>query len=179
MNKKNKVFIATSIDGFIADKNGNIDWLHTLHNPNKDDMGYMEFISGCDAIVMGRTTFETVLSFDIPWSYEIPVFVLSSQLNNLPPHLADKAHLVKGSLHEVLAEIHRKGYNQLYIDGGTTIRSFLSKDLIDEITLTTIPILLGGGAPLFGDLPQELNFELLETRSYLNQVVQRHYQRKK
>jgi len=86
--------------------------------------------------------------------------------------------LVKGTLTEVLDQIHGRGYKKLYIDGGTTIGNFLKEDLIDEMFLTTIPILLGGGSPLFGDLPNELEFELMGTKTFLNQIIQRHYKRK-
>jgi dihydrofolate reductase len=175
----NKVFIATSLDGFIADKNGGIDWLHSIPNPDNNDMGYVEFTNGVDALLMGRTTFETVIGFDVPWPYNKPVFVLSNKLKEIPKSLKDKAFLVNGSLTDVLAGIHRKGYERLYIDGGTTIRSFLTEDLIDEMVLTTIPILLGGGSSLFGELPKELNFELIGTKTFLNQISQRHYKRKK
>ncbi len=80
---------------------------------------------------------------------------------------------------EILEQIHEKGFNQLYIDGGNTIRNFLKEDLIDEITLTTIPVLLGGGTPLFTELPNELKFEPIATQTYLNQIAQNHYRRKK
>ena len=80
---------------------------------------------------------------------------------------------------EILDQIHTKGYNRLYIDGGTTIRNFLKEDLIDEMFLTTIPVLLGGGTSLFSELPNELKFELIETTTYLNQITQNHYKRKK
>jgi len=179
MNKKNSVFIATSLDGFITDKNGGIDWLHSIPNPENDDLGYMEFNNGIDALVMGRTTFETVIGFDIPWPYSKPVFVLSNKLKEIPESHKEKAFLVHGTLTEILEQIHGKGYGRLYIDGGTTIRSFLKEDLIDEMVLTTIPILLGGGSSLFGDLPNELNFELIGTKTFLNQLSQRHYKRKK
>jgi dihydrofolate reductase len=179
MNKKNSVFIATSLDGFIADKNGGVEWLHSIPNPDNNDMGYVEFNNGIDALVMGRTTFETVIGFDVPWPYNKPVFVLSNKLKEIPESHKDKAFLVNGSLTEILEQIHGKGYGRLYIDGGTTIRSFLKEDLIDEMVLTTIPILLGGGSSLFGDLPNELNFELIGTKTFLNQISQRHYKRKK
>ncbi|BDW93297.1 diacylglycerol kinase [Flagellimonas marinaquae] len=179
MDKKNSVFIATSLDGYIADKNGGIDWLHSILNPDNDDMGYVEFTNGIDALVMGRTTFETVVGFDVPWPYNKPVFVLSNKLKEIPEPHKDKAFLVNGTLTEILEQIHRKGYGRLYIDGGTTIRNFLKEDLIDEMVLTTIPILLGGGSSLFGDLPNELNFELIGTKTFLNQISQRHYKRKK
>ncbi len=179
MNKKNSVFIATSLDGFIADKNGEIDWLNSISNPDNNDMGYVKFIKEIDALVMGRTTFETVCGFDVDWPYNKPVFVLSTQLKEIPESHKGKAILINGTLTEVLEKINEKGFYRLYIDGGTTISNFLKKDLIDEIILTTIPILLGGGFSLFTELPNELKFELIETKTYLNQVTQTHYRRKK
>lgn len=179
MNKKNSVFIATSIDGYIADKNGGIDWLHSIPNPKNDDMGYVEFTNDIDALVMGRTTFETVCGFDIDWPYDKPVFVLSNKLKEIPESHRGKAFLVKGTLTEILDQIYEKGLNKLYIDGGTTIRNFLKKDLIDEMVITKIPVLLGGGSSLFAELPNELKFELIGTKTYLNQITQNHYKRKK
>lgn len=176
---KNSVFIATSLDGRIADANGGIDWLHSIPNPDGDDMGYGDFMSNIDAIVMGRNTFETVCSFDIEWPYNVPVFVLSNTINEVPIKLNDKVFLVKGSITEILDHIHSKGHNRLYIDGGTTIRSFLKEDLIDEMIITTIPVLLGGGVPLFSDLPQKMYFSLAKTSTYLNTITQNHYLRKK
>ncbi|GMQ31660.1 dihydrofolate reductase family protein [Algoriphagus confluentis] len=175
MMKKNKVFIATSLDGFIADREGGIDWLHSIPSPEHNDMGYSAFISGIDALVMGRTTFETVCGFDIPWPYTQPVFVLSNSLSSIPDSYSGKAELVRGSLQEILSEIHAKGYFQLYIDGGKTIQSFLKEDLIDELTLTTIPVLLGGGIPLFSELPRRLDFACVESKLYLDKVAQNRY----
>jgi dihydrofolate reductase len=177
MTKKNSVFIATSLDGYIADKNGGIDWLHSIPNPNNDDMGYVEFTKDIDALVMGRTTFETVCGFDVDWPYTKPVFVLSNTLNELPESHKGKAFLIKGSLTEILEQIYQKGYYRLYIDGGTTIRNFLKADLIDEMQITTIPILLGGGPPLFSELPKGLKFELVKAKTFLNQITQNHYKR--
>lgn len=179
MNNKNTVFIATSLDGYIADKNGGIDWLHSIPNPDHDDMGYVAFMKDVDALVMGRTTFETVCSFDIDWPYDKPVFVLSDTLKELPESHAGKTFLVKGTLTEILEQINEKGFHRLYVDGGTTIRNFLKADLIDEMVITTIPILLGGGAPLFSELPKELEFDLISSKTFLNQVTQSHYKRKK
>lgn len=179
MEQKNNVFIATSIDGYIADKNDGLDWLQFVPNPDQDDMGYTEFTKGIDALVMGRTTFETILGFDVDWPYAKPVFVLSNKLEEIPASHKDKASLVKGTLTEILEEIHSKGYQRLYIDGGTTIRSFLKEDLIDEMVITRIPILLGGGTPLFTELPSELKFELMDSKTFLNQITQSHYKRKK
>ena len=179
MNKMNSIFIATSIDGFIADKNGGLDWLHSIPNSENNDMGYVEFTSRIDALVMGRKTFETVIGFDVPWPYSKPVFVLSNKLKEIPESHRDQAFLVKGTPAEILEQIHMKGYERLYIDGGTTIMSFLKADLIDEMILTTIPILLGGGSSLFAELPNELKFELVGTKTFLDQITQDHYKRKR
>ena len=142
VEKKNKVFIATSLDGYIADKDGGIDWLHSIPNPDNIDMGYEEFTSQIDALVMGRTTFETVCGFDMDWPYQKPVFVLSNSMTSIPTDYQDKAELVKGTLKEILERIYKKRCYRLYIDGGKTIHSFLKEDLIDEMTITIIPTLL-------------------------------------
>lgn len=179
MKKKNSVFIATSLDGFIADKDGGLDWLNSIPNPENIDMGYNSFTNQIDAFVMGRITFETVCGFDIEWHYQKPVFVLSNSLQEIPENLKEKVFLVKGTLPEVLEQIHRKGFHKLYIDGGKTIQSFLREDLIDEMIITTIPILLGSGFSLFGELTKQLNFECVSSKIFLNQIVQCHFRRKR
>jgi len=178
MSNRNIVFISKSLDGYIADKNDGLDWLHSIPNQDHIDMVYESLIKHIDALVMGRTTFETVCSFDCDWPYSKPVFVLSKTLEMIPEKYKDKAELVKGSLTNILREINRRGYSRLYIDGGATIQSFLKEDLIDELIITTIPILLGGGALLFSELPKELEFKHLESKVFLDEVVQNHYQRK-
>jgi len=179
MEKKNKVFIATSLDGYIADKNGKIDWLHSTPNPDNNDMGYGEFNAQIDALVMGRTTFETVLGFDIDWPYQIPVFVLSNTLTEIPEKYKGKAYLLRGTVKEILENIHKQGFYRLYIDGGKVIQSFLKEDLIDDMVITIIPTLLGTGVPLFSDLPDKLDFECINSRIYLDKIVQNHFRRLK
>ena len=179
VEKRNKVFIATSLDGYIADKNGGIDWLHSIPNPDNDDMGYEAFMSQVDALVMGRATFETVCGFDVEWPYKKPVFVLSDSLSELPEEYNDKAELVSGSLVKILTEIHGKGYGNLYIDGARTIQSFLKEDLIDEMTITIIPYLLGGGKSLFSELSIRLDFDCVGTKIFLEKIVQNRYVRKR
>ena len=154
-----------------------MDWLNTVPNPDHLDLGYEKFIKEVDAIVMGRSTFEAVSSFDIEWPYKIPVFVLSRTMDKVPEKYQENAEHLNGSLTEILDQIHEKGYIRLYIDGGTTIQNFLKEDLIDEIIITTIPILLGGGSLLFGELPNELKFEHLESHLYLDALVQDRYRR--
>jgi dihydrofolate reductase len=168
----NSVYIATSIDGYIADKNGKLGWLHSIPNPENIDMGYGKFLEQIDAVVMGRKTFETVCTFDIDWPYQKPVFVLSNTLKEIPGRYRDYANLVKGRLTDILERIHQNGNFRLYIDGGSTIRSFLKEDLIDEMVITIIPILLGGGIPLFSGLPNEIEFTCTRSELFLNTIVQ-------
>lgn len=174
----NRVFIACSLDGYIADRNGGIDWLNDIPNPDQIDMGYHAFMERTDALLMGRLTFEKVLSFGIDWPYDKPVFVWSSQLKSIPEELNEKVQLVSGTLATILFKIESKGYSQLYIDGGATIQAFLKADLIDELIITRIPVLLGGGIPLFGELPEMLSFSLVKSEVFLNQIVQDTYIRK-
>jgi dihydrofolate reductase len=173
----NKVFIATSLDGYIADKNGQIEWLHQVPNPTGDDMGYSQFMNEIDALIMGRVTFETVLGFDIEWPYQKPVFVLSSTIHEVPKKLENNVFLMKGDLEEILEKIHARGYQNLYIDGGTTIQHFLSADLIDELIITRIPVILGGGTPLFGQLKKSLEFKCIDTKHYVSAIDQAFYRR--
>ncbi len=176
--RENIVFIATSIDGYIADKEGGISYLEMIPNPDQVDMGYGALMERVDALVMGRNTYEKVLSFGIGWPYTKPVYVLSNSLESVPEEFQDKIELVKGTLSVVLNQIHAKGHHSLYIDGGKVIQQFLNEDLIDEIILTTIPILLGGGVPLFAHLPKELAFELKKSDVFLGEITQRIYVRK-
>jgi len=176
---KNKVFIACSLDGYIADRNGGIDWLNSVPNPDQEDLGYMPFMESVNALLMGRLTFEKVLSFGIPWPYDKPVFVWSSKLNEIPVELYGKVELVKGKPAELIRKLNDKGYRQIYIDGGRTIQTFLEEDLIDELTISRIPVLLGDGFPLFGELPAMLHFTLVRSEVFLGQIVQDTYIRKR
>lgn len=173
----NRVFIATSIDGYIADANNGVDWLHAIPNPENSDMGYAKHMQTIDAIVMGRNTFELVLSFGIEWPYIKPVFVLSQSLNQVPAGYKDKITLLNGEPKEITKQLAKLGYDNLYIDGGVTIQRFLQHDLIDEMVITTIPVVLGDGIPLFGKLPVLKEFRCTYTELFDNGVVQNHYTR--
>ncbi len=179
MQPKNIVFLGKSIDNYIAGKNGELDWLDMIPNPDQLDMGYNDLMNEIDAIVMGRTSFETVLGFGIDWPYTKPVFVLSYSIKEIPKNLKDKVTLLSGNETDVLDIIHKKGFNNLYIDGGSVVQNFLKQDLIDELRLTTLPIVLGDGIPLFDLLPKALEFEHTKTEVFYNQIVQSCYRRKK
>ena len=167
------VYIATSLDGFIARSDGDIEWLINIPNPDNSDFGYGEFISRIDAILMGRNTYETALSFE-PWPYNRPVFVLSNILENVPQELEGRAEIINGDLKDILNRLKAKRIKNLYIDGGRTIQSFLKEDLIDEMIITTVPILLGEGIPLFGHLEEDLKF-MCEKVEFISEYLVKHY----
>ncbi len=173
----NIVYIATSLDGYIAPPDGSLDWLDTVPNPDGDDLGWGEFIANIDAVVMGRLTFEVVQSFGIGWHYPVPGIILSSTLKELPDPFQTNNFLTSGDPSAVVEFAKKQGLENLYIDGGTTIQRFLQADLIDEMIITEIPILLGGGDRLFGVLDEYMRFELVESTTLLKQMVKRHYRR--
>lgn len=173
----NIVYIGTSIDGSIASPDGSLDWLASVPNPTGDDLGFAEFIERVDAVVMGRHTFETVIGFGSGWQYPIPGIILSATLSELPEEFAGQLTLMSGSPAEVVRFAEDLGHKDLYIDGGQTIQRFIAVDLIDEMIITEVPILLGGGDKLFGTHEQHLMFELIESEVLLNQMVKRRYRR--
>ncbi|CAM3961066.1 dihydrofolate reductase family protein [Vibrio neonatus] len=173
----NIVYIATSLDGYIADKNNQIDWLHDVPNPEQSDFGFADFMDRVDALVMGRNTFEMVLSFGIDWPYNKPVFVLSNTLKTVPENLQQKVFLISGELNKIISDLAQQGYKDLYIDGGKTVQSFLEQDLIDELIVTTIPVLLGGGISLFGNLEKPLQFKHIQAQRLADHMVKNRYLR--
>jgi len=174
---KASVYIGTSLDGFIAREDGDIGWLTKFADDDAVE-AYNEFISGVDSIIIGRGTFETVLSFS-DWPYQKPVFVLSSSLTELPDRLTERASLISMRPRQVLDHLSNLGFRSAYIDGGNVIQSFLEEDLIDELTIATVPVLLGSGIPLFGRLSHDLDFERRRTTTFSNGIVRSYYSRAK
>jgi len=169
-----RAFIAASADGFIAREDGALDWLERAHTgaPAGEDFGYADFVAGVDALVMGRRSFDTVRGFE-PWPYAaLPVIVLSRGGVDLPPVLQASVTTSAESPAALLWRLGREGPRSVYVDGGMLLQSFLRDGLIDELTLTTIPVLLGRGRPLFGPLPADVRLELLGQRRWEHGVVQ-------
>jgi dihydrofolate reductase len=168
------VFIAASLDGFIAREDGGLDWLEAA-NAAGEDHGYDAFIATVDGIVMGRKTFEVSLGFE-PWPYTRPLIVLSETLQpaDMPPFLAGQIAIAR-SVPEALAEADRQGWRRAYVDGGATIRAFLAHGAVQDMVITRIPVLLGRGLPLFGALAADLPLRHIETRSFPSGLVQSCY----
>ena len=174
---KASVYIGTSLDGYIARKNGDIDWLVQFANEEAID-AYHEFMKNIDVILIGRGTYEKVLSFP-SWPYNKKVFVASTSLKELSNTLKNKASIVSGTLSQILQQLSQEGFSSVYVDGGKLIQSFLNEDLIDELIISKVPILIGTGLPLFGDLNMDLPFTHLRTTVQKNQLVRSYYTRKR
>lgn len=176
MPTKCSVFIATSLDGFIARLDGDISWLtNSTYTIESEDFGIAEFYSSVDTLVMGRISYETALGFP-EWPYSrMRVMVLSHTTPNIPSALENNVEYMAGSPQDVLHRLEMDGARHVYVDGGKTIQGFLKAGLINEMTITTIPILLGSGIPLFGPLDQDIQMQLITSRAYPNGFVQTKY----
>jgi dihydrofolate reductase len=177
MNRPHHVFIATSLDGYIADAQGGVGFLDTFPMPENTDMGYYAFMEKVDALLMGRKSFETVLGFGVAWPYTKPVFVWSETLSEIPAELSEKAFLVQGNLQDVEEQIRSKGYERFYLDGGQVIQSFLQADKVASMTITTIPVLLGDGTRLFRTIANPTAFRCVSSTAYENGMAQQVFER--
>jgi dihydrofolate reductase len=171
---KTSAFIGVSLDGFIARKNGDLDWL-PYNGREGEDYGFRQFFGTVDALVMGRKTFENVLTSG-EWFYGTKkVIVLSTGKPEIPPELSDRVSLMNASPREVVETLTAQGARHLYIDGGNTVQRFLRAGLIGELTITTVPVLIGEGIPLFGPLEHDIRLVHLETRQFADGLVQSRY----
>lgn len=168
---KASIFVGTSLDGFIARADGTLDFLPP---DGGEPHGYDEFIATVDALVMGRKTFETVLTFDT-WPYgEKPVFVLSTRpLAPAPPEVV--VERMSGPPAEIVSQLAARGIRHIYVDGGITIQRFLQAGLIQRLIITRVPVLIGTGIPLFGALQHDIVLRHVGTRQYASGLVQSEY----
>lgn len=169
------VFIATSLDGFIARQDGDIDWLLQRDDPNEDH-GYDAFIADKDMIVMGRGSYEKMLTL-ATWPYDRPVLVLSKQLADapVPEALKGKVQFSSQAPKDAMARLAEQNVRRVYVDGGQLVQSFLRDGLVADMVITTVPVLLGSGRPLFGALPKDIALTLVSSRSFASGLVQSRY----
>ena len=166
------VFIGTSLDGFIARPNGELDWLLSFES---EPHGYNEFFASIDALVIGRKTFETVLAFE-SWPYgDKRVVVLSNQPLDFSSVRGGVVEQMAGTPAEIVARLAASGAHHLYIDGGITIQQFLRAGLIERLIITRVPVLIGEGVPLFGSVPNDIRLRHVATQHYPSGLVQSEY----
>ena len=171
------VFVGVSLDGFIARPNGDLDWLMGEGGGDSAEYGYNDFIADIDAIVMGRNTFQKVLTFD-KWYYDNKrVVVLSHRRLDLSAAQArgGTVEQMAGSPEEIVAKLAASGASRLYVDGGITIQQFLRAGLIHRLIISRLPVLIGEGIPLFGALPHDIRLNHIATRTFSGGMVQSEY----
>jgi dihydrofolate reductase len=167
------VFIGTSVDGFIARLNDDLDF---LPEGGGEPHGYNEFIASVDAIVIGRKTFEKVLSFKA-WPYgDKRVVILSSRPLDLSAAVGGIVEQMAGPPAEIVSQLAARGVHHLSIDGGITIQRFLRAGQIQRLIITRVPVLIGEGIPLFGTLPRDVRLRHVATRHYASGLVQSEYE---
>lgn len=172
---KVSVFVGTSLDGFIARTNGDLDWMQGQDGETGNDYGFGSFIARIDVIVMGRKTFEKALTFET-WPYEKPVIVLTRQNLKIPLELQKKVETMAGTPSEIVDRLAKRGLLRLYVDGGQTIQEFLNVGLVHELILSQLPILIGTGIPLFGPLQSDIRLKLVQTHAFSGGMVQTTYE---
>ena len=166
------VFIGTSVDGFIARPNGELDFLPP---DGGEPHGYNEFFASVDALVIGRKTFETVLAFPA-WPYgDKRVVVLSRQPLDLSAVRGGVVQQMAGPPAEIVARLAASGAHHLYVDGGITIQEFLRAGLVQRLVITRVPVLIGEGIPLFGALPHDVRLHHVRTQHYPSGLVKSEY----
>jgi dihydrofolate reductase len=176
--RKIRLYIATSIDGFIARENGSLDWLVELPNPGKTDHGYDEFIAGTDTVIMGRKTYKDVLGFGIEWPYaNCRTYIVTSDRNyNIGTENTFALHELN---QDSIAELRLNSTKNIWVvGGGEIITQFLNLDQIDEMTLCIAPVILGKGIKLFPGEPHETKFELVNSTPFETGIVNVTYRRK-
>ncbi|MGA2333960.1 MAG: dihydrofolate reductase family protein [Terriglobales bacterium] len=166
------VFIGISVDGFMARPNGDLDF---LPEGGGEPHGYDEFMASVDALVIGRKTFETVLTF-AKWPYgDKRVVVLSSRPLDLSAVRGGVVEQMAGPPSEIVSKLAASGAHHLYVDGGITIQGFLRAGLVQRLIITRVPVLIGDGIPLFGALPRDVRLHHVATKHYPSGLVQSEY----
>ena len=168
------VFIAASLDGYIARKDGDIEWL-IPYSEMGENHGYQSFTDSIDAIVMGRGSFEKALTFST-WLYDKPVIVMSRSLTDVPEPLASKVTIASQSPEGLMKDLAAQGLRRVYVDGGKIIQSFLRARLIADMIVTHVPVLLGSGIPLFGEQKEDIALRHVSTTSFPSGLVQSKYE---
>jgi dihydrofolate reductase len=170
---KVSVFIGTSVDGFIARLNGDLDFLPA---GGGEPHGYNEFMASVDTLVIGRKTFETVLAFP-EWPYgDKRVVVLSSRPIDFSTVCGGVVEQMSGAPAEIATKLAASGVQHIYVDGGITIQRFLRAGLVQRLVITRVPVLIGEGIPLFGALPRDLRLRHIATQHYPSGLVKSEYE---
>jgi len=178
------VYIATSADGYIATEDGGVEWLESAGKQDVDmgehgDMGFSDFMSSIDCMIMGRKSMEKISSFNLTpeqWPYgNMRIITLSHTVTQPPANLKGKVEMYAGDIPTLIAQLEKDGFKHAYVDGGTLITSFINLGLINEMILTQAPLLLGEGRPLFGKIDKQITLENAKATAFPNDFIQTQY----
>ena len=168
--RKIKLYIATTIDGYIASNDGDLDWLSEHSNPERHDYGYKDFFSSIDIVILGGNTYRGIISMDVLWPYrEKETYIVT----RTPFGVKENIHYITDNIIETISELRQKGGKDIWLVGGGKLTTMLlNSDLVDEMIITVIPIILGKGIALFPDYPKMSNWKAIEVHKFENGVSQ-------
>lgn len=174
--KKVKLYIAVSIDGYIARPDGDLEWLTGFPNPSKTDYGYKDFFASVDTVIMGNRTYQDILLMDVLWPYkDMETYVVTHHAQETKENI----RFISENVVETISGLRKKDGKDIWLVGGGQLTSILlNADMVDEMQITFIPVVLGNGIPLFTNNPNESQWNLLENKAFDNGVLQVKYQRK-
>ena len=170
--------IATTLDGEIARKDGRLDWLYALPNPDQIDHGYGQFLSTIGSNIMGKNTYKEIPGFGVDWPYTGKnSYVVTTDKDFKSP--TPDTSIVTSNLIEFVNDLKNKNEKDIWlIGGGQLITFFLNHDLLDKMILTVIPMIIGEGISLFPDNPKETSWHLENVERFETGVVNLTYIRK-
>lgn len=169
------VMMAVTLDGFVARNDHSLDWL-MKQDTKGEDHGFAEFLTNIDVIVMGSGSYRTVCGFE-SWPYEKPVVVMSSKLsqNDVPAELQDRVQITDLDPVALMEDMEKRGWTRVYVDGGAIVQSFMRLGLVNDLKLAIVPVLIGNGIRLFGDLPEDVDLKLMKTKGFPSGLVEMRY----
>lgn len=171
--KKIRLYIAASIDGYIARNDGDLDWLTEFPNPEKADYGYKEFFESVGTVIMGGQSYRNILNTDYVWPYKDKTAYV---VTHNPMGAKENVHFITEDVIEKISKLRKENGKDIWlVGGGKLITMLLNEDMVDEMIITIIPVIIGSGIPLFPNKPKESQWELQDCMSYKNGVVQTKY----
>ncbi len=167
---KISIYIAASIDGYIAREDNSLDWMDRVGGFD-EDYGFKQLLDSIDTLIIGRKTYDVATTVSDPYPGK-RVVVLSNRLKSVKEGM----ELYSGDLVELISKLHAQGAKHIWVDGGVTLSQFLASQLVDTMTLSIIPVILGGGLPLFNQIGKEISCRLTSSQSYPSGLVQIKYE---
>jgi len=171
------LYIATSIDGFIARPDGNLDWLTSFPQPKSGDYGYNDLLNNISIIVMGRKTYDEIIAFGIEWPYaENNTYVVTK--NKSYKTTTPNTYALNENLGSFIKNQKIKSEKDIWlVGGGSLVTAFINENLLDKMIISKVPIVLGEGIPLFAHKPKETSWKLKNTQVFETGLVNLTYEK--